>query len=120
MGEGWDRGKRDPGKGRPFPAAHGSFSHTFTISPFPGSSCSNSILRPLLRRMRLTLGSPLEIERCCHERDMRERLRKIAEKAPLRGIVFLGEESHVVPQPDEPLEERARLGLPPRYDVGIG
>ena len=49
------------------------------------------------------------VERRVHEREVRERLREVAEQ-PLRdGVVLLGEQADVVREADEPLEERARF-----------
>ena len=48
---------------------------------------------------------------------MRERLRKIAELAPVRRIVFLGQQPHVVAQRQQSLEEVARFLIPAEHCV---
>ena len=46
-----------------------------------------------------------------HQGEMRERLREVAELIPRGGIVFLGEQSDIVAQREEPLEQRTSLVL---------
>ena len=44
--------------------------------------------------------------------DVRERLREVPEEAAALGVVLLGDQAEVVPQREQPLEERDRLVLP--------
>src|SRR4051794_13685488 len=50
---------------------------------------------------------------------MAERLREVADLAPAGGVVLLGEQTELVGQPGQPLEQGARLGEPPVAREGI-
>jgi hypothetical protein len=50
-----------------------------------------------------------EVEGRVHEREVRERLREVAEHSPGLGVVLLGEQAEVVRDVDEPGEELVRL-----------
>ena len=51
---------------------------------------------------------------------MRERLREVPEQAPGRGVVLLRQQPEVVREPDEPLEQGARLVVAPEQLVAVG
>ena len=53
---------------------------------------------------------PRQIARGVDERHVRERLRKVAQHPPSLRIVFFGEQSHVVAQRQQTLEQLFRLG----------
>src|SRR5262245_35002045 len=61
-----------------------------------------------------------DIVRGVDEPDMGERLRKIADEALSFGVVFLGEQAHVVAQSDQFREQALRVGEAPKQDIGIG
>ena len=65
-----------------------------------------------------TLGCRLrrmgEVVRRVDERHVRKGLREIAQHAPRHGIVFLGQEAHVVAKRQKALEEFAGFVLPVR------
>ena len=50
---------------------------------------------------------------------MREGLGEVPERPPRAGIVFLGQQPEVVPQPEQLLEEAARLVGAAELDVQI-
>ena len=50
-----------------------------------------------------------DVECGVHEREVRERLRKVPEHAPCNGVVLLGDEAKVVRERGETLEQRVRL-----------
>ena len=50
-----------------------------------------------------------DVEGGVHEREVRERLRKVPEHAPRNRVVLLGDEANVVRERDETLEQRMRF-----------
>ena len=54
------------------------------------------------------------------QREVRERLREIAELAAAAGIVFLGEQPDVVARRQQALEQLARLVVASLQDVVVG
>src|SRR6478752_1123123 len=60
-----------------------------------------------------------EVDRAVHQTDVAERLRVVAELAPGRRVVLLGEQSHVVAQVQQPVEERFGLVPAARPQQGV-
>ena len=54
------------------------------------------------------------------QRDVREGLRVIADLPSCDWIVFLGEETDIVPQREQSLEQRAGVIMPALQDVVVG
>src|SRR5690349_2953107 len=54
------------------------------------------------------------------ERDVRERLRKIAQLALSARVVFLGEQPNIVAQADEPVEHVLRLDQAASHHISVG
>src|SRR6476659_5301801 len=50
---------------------------------------------------------------------MRERLRKIAEVAPARGVVLLGQQTHVIAELEQSFEQTHGVVVAPDQDVRI-
>src|SRR5882724_582520 len=66
------------------------------------------------------LGFLREVHRRVDERDVRESLREVAEVAARARIVLLREQTHVVGEAAQPLEEAARLVAAPEHDEAVG
>src|SRR5438093_4385009 len=79
-------------------------------SPRPVAVPFRSSYKPLNSAMRAALA---EDERRLDQREVRERLRKVAELAPGDGVVLLGEEADVVAQVEQTLEELAGFLVAP-------
>src|SRR5258708_1841620 len=60
---------------------------------------------------RRALGTR-EVQRRVHERDVRERLREVAEHTLALRIILFCEETNIVHKTEEPLEVRLRLFVP--------
>ena len=58
-----------------------------------------------------------DIVRGVDEPDVGERLGKVADQAPSFGVVFLGEQAHVVAQSDQSREQALRFGDAPEQDL---
>src|SRR6266478_599348 len=59
------------------------------------------------------------VERGVHEREMRERLREVAEEPLLHRVVLLREQAEVVRKPDKAVEERVRVVVPTGQLIAI-
>src|SRR5438093_13644001 len=79
-------------------------------SPRPVAVPFRSSYKPLKSAMQAAFA---EDERRLDQREVRERLRKVAELAPGDGVVLLGEEADVVAQVEQTLEELARFLVAP-------
>ena len=76
------------------------------------SSCGESVnSRGLRRLVGAAEAGPVivEVVRAVHQRHVGERLREVAEHALRRRVVLLGEQPDVVGEPEQALEQRARL-----------
>ena len=60
-------------------------------------------------RLRAGLTVPVRFAAGVHQRHMAHGLREVPEQPPGVGLVLLGQQSDVVAQPDEPLEQRPRV-----------
>jgi hypothetical protein len=54
------------------------------------------------------------------QRDMRERLREIADLPAGSRVVFLRQQSEIVAQIEKPLEHRPRVGITSLQDIIVG
>src|SRR5436853_888401 len=72
--------------------------------------------RPLVHRLR----GVTEVERRVDERDVRERLREVADLAAQPRVVLLGQQADVVAQGEQPLEKRPGFVQAAEHHVGIG
>src|SRR5437762_12995553 len=70
---------------------------------------------PLVSR----LGGPRKVVRAVDERDVREGLREVSDLPPRVHVVLFREQSHVVADREQPLEQAARLVHAPGQDVRI-
>src|SRR4051812_10741352 len=72
---------------------------------------------PVIRPARALVGThrttPAECQSGIHQREVAERLRKVAEVAARDRVVLLRKQPDVVAQVEQPLEELARLVVPP-------
>src|SRR2546423_6894816 len=69
------------------------------------------------------LGWPVctrQVMRRIDQRDMREGLREIADLPAGSRVVFLRQQSEIVPQVEKPFEHRPRVGIPALQDVVVG
>src|SRR5437868_2214304 len=64
--------------------------------------------------------SPGQVMRGIDQRDMRERLREIAHLPAGSRIVFLRQQSEIVAQIEEPLEQRPRVHIAALQDIIVG
>src|SRR5712691_200411 len=74
----------------------------------------------LPRSLMYRLGCVTEVMRGVDERDVRERLREVADLAAAARVVLLGQQADVVAQREDPLEQRARLVDAPEQHVRVG
>ena len=79
------------------------------------------VVRPLLgRAWRVLMFGVAEVERGAEQRDVRERLRKVAHLPLETRVVFLGEQAEVIAQREEPLEEAQRIIATAEQYVVVG
>ena len=85
------------------------------MSSFGGATARRVTFYPITSWLRSPLAGAAaarEVAGSVDESDVREGLWKVAEHTARDGIVLLGEESDVVPDDEETLEESTRLGMP--------
>src|SRR6185437_637495 len=80
-----------------------------TTSGIADGEQKDSVPRARVPAMHRRRQMRQEVEGRVDEREMRERLGKVAEQALRLGVVLLCKQADVVREPHEPLEERARL-----------
>src|SRR3546814_15140880 len=65
-------------------------------------------------------SSDLQVAGGVDQRQMRKRLREIAELAPVHRVVFLGQQADVIAQAQQPFEQSAGFRVPAEQDVIVG
>jgi len=59
----------------------------------------------------------VQVQRGVDQRQMRERLREIAQLTFRARVVFLRQQADIVAKPDQPLEQRTSLATPALQDL---